>query len=67
MVMPIGMMGMGAPSGNVYQYYRDRFGCGYADFGTTPKVAPYPMDIVARGIEFPKRKSALVRFFEKLC
>ena len=66
MVMPIGMVSMGAPTGNVYQHYRQRYGCGYADFGTSPKVASYPMDITPLGIEIPKHKNRLIKFLEKI-
>ena len=56
MFMPLGygypMMGS-MMCANVPEYFKNRYGDGYSDFGTTPYAQPYPMAIVPRRLETP--------------
>ena len=52
-------------SGNVYQYYKNRYGCGYEDFGNKPYIQPYPMAISPRAKTPAIIDNAFVRFLKK--
>ena len=61
-------MGMGSSmnsNGNVYQNFKNKYGCGYEDFGAEPYRQPYPFAINPKGDEPCLKKSWLGRLVEK--
>ena len=70
MVMSFGGIGMGGMSnfgnGNVYQNIKAKYGCGHADFGERPKIAPYPMEIIPKAPTPNVQKSSFGRLLNKL-
>ncbi len=64
----VNMYSMGSNSlsnGNVYQYYKNRYGCGYEDFGHKPYTQPYPMAITPRGKAPLTQRNVFFRFLKK--
>ena len=62
----MGMMGMGAGmngNGNIPQSLQQRYGNGYADFGSRPYANPYPMGIVPQRLNI-NEESTLKKFFK---
>ena len=52
-------------SSNVHQYYHQRYGCGYEDFGQTPYLRGYAMGIEPMPKIPPKNTSWFIKFLEK--
>ena len=52
-------------SSNVHQYYHQKYGCGYEDFGHTPYLRGYPMGIEPIPKVYDKESNWLVRFLKK--
>ena len=68
MVMPLNSfssMTGAMNSGNVPQYFKSRYGNGYADFGYTPCAQPYPMAVVPQAKEPNLQKSWFDRFIKR--
>ena len=61
----MGMSGMNG-GGNVYQATKAKYGCGHADFGERPQIAPYPMEIIPKSPDTPVKKSWFGRLMDKL-
>lgn len=61
----MGSMNTSFSGGNVFQNYKQKYGCGYEDFGTRPYAQPYPMAIVPRRPESAIQKSWLARFIKR--
>ena len=59
------MNGVSGASGNVHQEFKNRYGIGYSDFGTTPYAQPYPMPIVKRAPEPLMEQNWLGRFIRR--
>lgn len=63
----MGSMGMynSMQGGNVHQYYKNKYGVGYEDFGSRPYVQPYPMAIVPISPKPTLERFWLGRFLKK--
>lgn len=59
-------MGGAMNSVNVHQHLKQRYGCGYEDFGNKPYKQGYPMGIVPREKKTPVQQNAFIKFLIKI-
>ena len=57
---------MNGSNTNMYQYYRERYGCGYEDFGHRPYYQGYPMAVSHGGHNSPLDQNWLTRFIKRI-